>query len=103
MAILPTIEQQIESDKNVLHLKILSPRQELFSGNAWSVSSINSAGPFDILAEHGNFITLVQNKPIYIKLVNKQTKTFAFPLAVIYARKNMVTIFTDINLELLTS
>jgi F0F1-type ATP synthase epsilon subunit len=103
MAIIPNIEQQIESDKNVLRLKILSPRQELFSGNARSVSSVNSAGKFDILAEHGNFITLVENKPIIIKMVNKQVRTFAFPLAVIYARKNMVTIFTDIQLELLTS
>lgn len=89
--------------KDTLRLKILSPRQELFSGNARSVSSVNSAGPFDILAEHGNFITLVSNKPITIRLLNKQIQTFAFPLAVIYARKNMVTIFTDIQLETLIS
>ncbi len=103
MPLLPSIEQQIESDKNVLHVKILSPRQELFHGNARAVSSINSAGKFDILSEHGNFITLVENKPIIIKLVNRQTQTFAFPLAVIYARKNIVTIFTDIQLETLTA
>lgn len=103
MAILPTIEQQIESDKNTLTLKILSPRQELFKGNAYSVSSVNSAGKFDILAEHGNFVTLVEKHPITIKLTDKKAITYAFPLAVIYARKNMVTIFTDIHLELLTS
>ncbi len=93
----------VEAVKNSLRIKILSPRKELFSGNARAVSSENSAGKFDILAEHGNFITLVQNKPITVRLLNKQVRTFAFPLAVIYARKNMVTIFTDIHLELLTS
>lgn len=88
---------------NVLQVKILSPRKEFFSGQAVSVSSVNSKGPFDILPEHGNFITIVQNKPINIKLTNKQIQTFAFPLAVIYARKSLVTIFTDIHLEILTT
>lgn len=103
MPILPNIDQQITSDKNTLLLKILSPREELFKGNAYSVSSVNSGGKFDILAEHGNFVTLVEKHPIIIKLTNNKTVTYAFPLAVIYARKNMVTIFTDIQLELLTS
>lgn len=87
---------------NVLRVKILSPRKELFNASALSISSVNSAGPFDILANHGNFITLVSGNPINIVLTNQQTQAFAFPIAVIYARKNMVTIFTDIELEKLT-
>lgn len=88
---------------NNLHLKIISPRKELFDDAVLSISSINSVGKFDILPEHGNMITLIQNNPIIIKLLNKQTLTFAFPLAVVYVRKNLVTIFTDIQLEHLTS
>lgn len=103
MALIPSIEQQIASDKNVLHLKVLSPRKEFFNGLALSVSSINSSGKFDVLSEHGNMVTLIQNSPIAIRLLNRKTITFAFPLAVVYVRKNFVTIFTDIHLELLTS
>lgn len=89
--------------QHVLRVKILSPRKELFNGQAVSVSSTNSAGHFDILPEHGNFITIVLNNPILIRLVNKQIATYTFPLAVIYTRKNLVTIFTDIQLETLTA
>ena len=103
MAILPTIEEQISASNKALRVKILSPRQELLNTQAFAVSSINSAGPFDVLTEHGNFITLVQNKQITIRLLNNKVLTYIFPLTVIYARKNLVTIFTDIQLELLTS
>lgn len=85
--------------QELLTVKIISPKREYFKGSAVSISSINSAGAFDILAEHGNFITLVKDKPILVRLTDKQVKTFVFPLAVIYAKRNIVTIFTDIHLE----
>lgn len=87
------------SKQELLDVKIISPKIQYFDGPAVSVSSINSAGPFDILPEHGNFITLVKNQPIIIRQPNKQNTTFTFPLAVFYTRKNSVTIFTDIQLE----
>lgn len=103
MALIPGIEEQIAKDNKVLHVKILSPRKVFFDGGALSVSSVNSMGKFDILPEHGNMVTLIQKSPITIRLVNKQTVTLVFPFAVVYVRKNLVTIFTDIHLELLTN
>lgn len=88
-----------KSQQELLTVKIISPKIEYFNGSALSVSSVNSVGPFDILPEHGNFITLVKNIPIIIRQPNKQEQTFTFPLAVFYAKKNLVTIFTDIQLE----
>lgn len=85
--------------QTTLQVKIISPKREYFNGNVVSISSINSAGAFDILADHGNFITLVKEKPILVRTPDKQVKTFVYPLAVIYAKKNIVTIFTDIHLE----
>lgn len=89
-------------NNEVLHVKVSSPRKDFFNGQAVSVSSINSSGKFDILPEHSNMITLVNNSPIIIKALKGQIITFAFPLAIIYVRKNQVTIFTDIHLEKLT-
>lgn len=103
MVFIPGIEQQIKTSSKVLSVKVLSPRKEFFNGRAISLSSINSSGKFDVLPEHGNFITLVSKNPIIIRLLDKKTLTFAFPLAVIYVRKNLVTVFTDIQLETLTS
>jgi F0F1-type ATP synthase epsilon subunit len=87
------------SKQELLQVRVFSPKREYYHGPAVSISSINSAGPFDILAEHGNFITLAKNTPIIIRLPNKQNLTFTFPLAVFYTRKNNVSIFTDIELE----
>lgn len=87
------------SKQETIQVKVISPKIEYFNGPALSVSSVNSAGPFDILPEHGNFITLVKSTPIIIRLPNKQQQTFTFPLAVFYTKKNVLTIFTDIQLE----
>jgi len=35
-----------------------------FEGQAYAISSINDKGPFDILPQHENFITLIKNKII---------------------------------------
>lgn len=36
--------------------------QTLFEGTAIAVSSVNEKGPFDILAHHSNFISLIKDQ-----------------------------------------
>jgi F0F1-type ATP synthase epsilon subunit len=36
----------------------------LYSGDAYAVSSVNEKGPFDVLPEHENFISLIKDKVI---------------------------------------
>lgn len=81
-----------------LNIKVISPKQVLFEGQAESLSSKNSAGNFDILPEHANFITLVENQPIKIILADKKPVSFNFPIAIIYNYQNQVRIYTDITL-----
>lgn len=89
-------------NNQLLQVKIISPKEDIFAGLALSISSKNSAGKFDILPEHANFITLVQNEQIIIKTQDKQIKTYKFPLAIIYNANNKVNIYTDIQLSLHT-
>lgn len=85
-----------------LHVKIISPKETIFDGEALSVSSINSLGPFDVLAQHANFITIIEGVPIVIKTPdkNKEPLTFNFPIAIIYNINNKVGIYTDIQYNL---
>ena len=76
------------------NVKITSPNKILYEGEAESVTSTNSNGLFDILADHANFITLIENKPIIIRLPKKPPLTFNFPIAIIYTSKNLVNIYT---------
>lgn len=85
---------------DLLTVRIVSPKQEFYNGPALSVSSVNSAGKFDILPQHANFLTLVQRAPITVRPPQGQPLTFNFPLAIVYLSKNQVNIYTDIQIEL---
>ncbi len=82
---------------DILNVNVLSPQDILYSGQATSVSSKNSSGNFDILAQHANFITIVEKFPIVIRTVEKKEVTFSFPLAVLYITNNKVTIYAQLQ------
>ena len=81
-----------------LHVTILSPTQTIFEGQALAISSKNSAGKFDILPQHANFITLIENQPIVLLLPGKKSLNFNFPKAIIYTTQNLIKIYSDITL-----
>ncbi|MDO8638203.1 MAG: hypothetical protein Q7R43_01410 [Candidatus Daviesbacteria bacterium] len=80
-----------------LQVSITSPKKELFTGEASSVSSTNSVGKFDILPEHANFVTLIEKQPIIIRPPKGKQVVFNFSLAVISVNSNKVSIYTDIQ------
>lgn len=101
-----------------LNVKILSPTQTIFEGEALSVSSANSAGKFDILPYHANFITLVQKSPVILRIKKKEAQEkqvaskkildsffgkdirelkYDFDTAIIFTKDNNVKIYTNIQ------
>lgn len=82
-----------------LNLRVITPKQVIYQGQALSVSSKNSAGKFDILPQHANFITIVQNSPIILRLANRKRVVFNFPIAIVYTSNNAVNIYTEISLK----
>lgn len=80
----------------LLKVLILSPKQIIYEGEALAVSSKNSTGKFDILPQHANFITLVENQPITTTLQTGKRLVFKFPMAIIYNSDNVIKIYTDI-------
>lgn len=80
--------------EQLLHVKILSPQQLILDTEAKSVSSKNSQGTFDILPQHANFITLIENSPITVRIPNSKPATLKFPIAIILTMANQVTIYT---------
>ena len=83
----------------MLNVRIVTPKAVVYQGTALSISSTNSAGKFDILPQHANFITIVEHSPITIRMEKKRRLTFNFPVAIISNMKNIVNIYTDINLK----
>lgn len=92
-----------------LHVRIISPQQLILDTEANSVSSKNPQGSFDILPQHANFITLINNSPIVVRparnanasvaggATGQKPLVFKFPLAIILTRENKVDIYTYIQ------
>lgn len=80
-----------------LHVRIISPQQLLLDTEADSVSSKNSEGSFDILAQHANFLTVVENQPIVVRIRKQKPLKFNFSLAIILVTDNKVNIYTYIQ------
>ncbi len=78
-----------------LHVRIISPQQLILDTEAESVSSKNAQGNFDILPQHANFITLVENSPIIVRTGPKKL-SFSFTVAIIFTEANKVNIYTDL-------
>ena len=79
-----------------LRARVLSPTQTLYDGPALSVSANNRVGPFDILADHANFFSLLTEGNI---VINTGFQSFAFPIhhGIVKVKSNEVTLFIDID------
>lgn len=75
---------------------ITNTEERLWEGMAQSVSSKNSAGQFDILSRHANFVTMIKNEPIVIKAKMKEDRVFKYKTAVLSVKDNKVEIYSDI-------
>lgn len=51
----------------VMDVKIYSPFKVYYDDKAYSLSALNRTGPFDILPQHHNFITLVSACTVVIR------------------------------------
>lgn len=80
----------------ILTVHILSPGGVVWEGEAISVSSANSQGPFDLLPQHAHFVSLVEHQPIIVTTKDGD-KTFEFDSAVIRLFDDLVTVYADIT------
>ena len=78
---------------NLLKVRLVSPRGIIYQSEALSVSGTNSKGKFDILPQHANFLTVVENGPIIIREKGKKDIKLGLPMAIIYTAKNTVNIY----------
>jgi F0F1-type ATP synthase epsilon subunit len=61
----PAVQQV--NGRPTMQVKVYSPFQVYFDEPAFSVSGVNTTGPFDILPHHHNFITLLDASELTIQ------------------------------------
>jgi F0F1-type ATP synthase epsilon subunit len=84
-------------DKNAkrFKVKIFSPYQTYYQGEAISLSAANRTGPFDVLPGHINFFSLLTNGQVVIN-TGFQRLEFQIGRGVLRVNRDVVTLFADV-------
>jgi F0F1-type ATP synthase epsilon subunit len=78
-----------------MHIKVYSPFQIYFDDTAYSISAVNGTGPFDILPQHHNFITLLNPCEMVVRSPKKEQK-IRISGGLMHVKSDEVTVFLDI-------
>lgn len=91
-------ESQVETKgdgKTIDDVKVYSPFHVYFDGPATSVSAENLTGPFDILHDHKNFMSLLTPCEVVIRHSRGEDR-IKIDRGVMHVSNNDVTIFLDV-------
>ncbi len=93
-----TIENQAQSktgDSKHMHVKVYAPFKVYYDGIAESISAENTTGPFDVLAAHHNFMTLLSPCEIVVRNDDKEEKV-KITRGIMHVKKDEVVVFLDV-------
>ena len=88
-------ESQQEQVPGKMHIKVYAPFRVYFDGEAESISAINDTGPFDILAGHHNFMTLLNPCDIIIRTERGEEKV-TIQRGIMHVKADQVVVFLDV-------
>jgi F0F1-type ATP synthase epsilon subunit len=75
-----------------LKVRIRTSEDTIWEGDANAVTSKNSDGVFDILPEHAQMVTLIENNQI-IMHTDEGDKNFIYKEAVLHVHDNIVSVY----------
>ena len=95
--------KEINKESNVsgetMHVRVAAPFREYFDGQAFSISAINLTGPFDILPQHHNFISLLTACDLSVRgLVEGEQKMIKISISggIMHVKEDEVIVFLDV-------
>ncbi|HUD03583.1 MAG TPA: hypothetical protein VMR51_02230 [Patescibacteria group bacterium] len=81
---------------NKFHLKVYSPFKVYFEGDVDSVSAVNDTGPFDVLARHHNFLTLLNPCDLVIRIKGYDKESIRISRGIMQVKFDDVVVFLDV-------
>lgn len=83
------------ANSKTFELKVISPYRKYFQGKVVSLSAVNKQGPFDVLAEHANFFSLLM--PCTVKFdTGSATKEVPINTGILRVSQNKATLFVNV-------
>ncbi len=81
---------------SILTVVIRNKDKVLYSGQAFAVSAINDKGPFDVLAEHESFISLIKSK-VTIRATPQEQKEIPIENGILRVYKDKVYVYVNFS------
>lgn len=78
-----------------MEIKISSPFRDYFEGDAFSISGENTTGPFDILPQHHNFISLLSPCELVVRSPKGDEK-IQIAGGMMHVKADKVIVFLDV-------
>jgi F-type H+-transporting ATPase subunit epsilon len=86
---------KVDDVQATFQLKIYSPFKVYFDEQANSISAVNDTGPFDILAKHHNFMTLINACDLAI-VTSRGEQKITIQKGIMHVKSDEVTVFLDV-------
>lgn len=91
------IKEDVQIPVGKMKIKVYAPFKDYFEGIASSISGINDTGPFDILAGHAKFLTLLNPCELEIRVEEgSEPEKIKIDRGVMYVKEDRVTVFLDV-------
>lgn len=87
---------RVKTDGHAMRVKIYSPFRDYYDGQALSISAENTTGPFDILPQHHNFISLLSPCDLIVRTVDNDERKIRISGGVMHVKADRVIVFLDI-------
>jgi len=90
-----TAKEDTKGKSQHFRVKIFSPYQTYYEGDAVSLSAVNRTGPFDVLPGHINFFSLLTGGQVVLN-TGFQQLDFQIARGILRVNRDEVTLFADI-------
>jgi F0F1-type ATP synthase epsilon subunit len=83
--------------QGMMIVKVYAPFHNYFEGPAVSISAVNDTGPFDILAGHHKFLTLIVTCELDIRTGNDgSAEKIKIDKGIMFVKEDRVVVFLDV-------
>ena len=88
--------QKGDSSQLSMQVKVYSPFRDYYNEQAFSISAENATGPFDILPQHHNFISLLLPCELVIRTINDSDQRIRISGGIMHVKADQVIVFLDV-------
>jgi len=79
-----------------MRVKIYAPFKVYFDGPAKSLTATNRVGPFDVLPQHHNFISLLEPADVIVRSDGNDDFKMHINQGIIHVKADIVRVFLDV-------